>query len=476
MLDPRFTSPVSGFLYINEENEIPVSLTGANISLTLCDRTVVSNNLGNYFISLNLPFEQSQFTQDSSTFFFYPELLQLNVDQILLIKIPSSAYTEYIDARSIKLNLPGTGSTANFYSIFSSTYSDSVPNKQGERSPLLGDNIAYLFSDSVNLPYTGDSVNMIGEIISSSMVSSWNPLTGNYKDRPSATSYAEVKQSNDTINTDRRMRINKSVFVDGMTPDFRGQAIGYYDTYFSAGNVGFIVLADRNYFQVGDTVTIDQFDHSLNPSYSGNTQITSITKNQSFSNLTYAPKNYDGLYDIIITNLTYVNTTSNESGIMYKSEGTYYNYDIPVGFAVLDKGLIAITHKDIVSSIDWTSGFLPDGSQNLLGATQGIYFTGSSSSIYGETEPSFSLDFVSLDTVLKMRTTCNSLLGQFYISNNSTWDNAIAANPYSANQQVAITEVGLYNEMNELIAIAKFSQPVFKGSLDLLTFELDINL
>ena len=70
MLDPRFTSPVSGFLYINEENEIPISLTGDNISLTLCDRTSLSNNLGNYFVSLNLPYEQSQFTQNSSTFFF----------------------------------------------------------------------------------------------------------------------------------------------------------------------------------------------------------------------------------------------------------------------------------------------------------------------------------------------------------------------------------------------------------------------
>ena len=84
MIDPRFTSPVSGFLYINEENEIPVSLSGANISLTLCDRTATTSNLGNYFVSLNLPAKESDFPKNSGLSFFYPELQQLNVDKILL--------------------------------------------------------------------------------------------------------------------------------------------------------------------------------------------------------------------------------------------------------------------------------------------------------------------------------------------------------------------------------------------------------
>lgn len=481
MIDPKFTSPVSGFLYISEENEIPISLSGTDVSLSLCDRTGLTNNLGNYFVSLNLPTDKDKFPTNSSLSFFYPELQQLNVDKILLIKIPNTAYTEYIDARSIKLNLPGTGTTTpiKFYTTFSSTYSDGIPDKYGERSPLLGDNITYLFSDSVNLPYTGLSVNQIGQIILNSATTSWNPLNRRYQDRPSAVSYNETKLSNDTINTDRRYRINKSVFIDGLYQDFRGQAIGYYDTYFSAGDVGFYVLPDRNYFKVGDVITVDEFDHTINPSYSGNVTVTSILKNQNYSGLIYAPEGYNGSYDIIITNLPWVNSSSNESGTLYISGGTYYNYDIPVGFAVLDKGLIAITHTDIVNSIDWTLGYLPDGtpSDGTVGSgTTNIYFTSTDTSIYGDVEPICSLDFTSLDTVFKIRTTCNSLLGQFYISNNSTWDNALAANPYSANQQVSITEVGLYNELNELIAISKFSEPIYKGALDLFTFEIDINL
>jgi len=32
------------------------------------------------------------------------------------------------------------------------------------------------------------------------------------------------------------------------------------------------------------------------------------------------------------------------------------------------------------------------------------------------------------------------------------------------------------NELNELVAVAKFSEPIYKGALDLFTFEIDINL
>lgn len=496
MIDPKFTSPVSGFLYINEENEIPISLSGDNISLSLCDRTGITNNLGNYFVSLNLPTEKDEFPTNSSLFFFYPELQQLNVDKILLIKIPNTAYTEYIDARSIKLNLPGTGnSQANFYTLFSSTYSDSIPDKYGERSPLLGDNITYLFSDSVNLPYTGSSVNQLGQIILNSATTSWNPLTRRYQDRPSATSYSETKLSNLTINTDRRLAMNKTVFTNGLSPDYRGIGQSFYGIFRSGFVIpgpafvnapGFIVDPRENFFKVDDYVSVERFEKNNSfSSYSGDSvRVRRIIKNQfngtSFPN--YPDPEYKGPWDVIVLNLSPIGLTPtpvNISGYLFESGGTYYNYDNPVGFAVLDKGLIAITHGDIVNSIDWASGFLPDGSPSdgtFGSGTTNIYFTNTDTSIYGDEEPVCSLEFTSLDTVFKIRTTCNSLLGQFYISNNPSWDIALANNPYAANQKVSITEVGLYNEMNELVAVAKFSEPVYKGALDLFTFEIDINI
>lgn len=485
MIDPKYTKPVSGFLYINEENEIPISLSGNNISLSLCDRTGTTSNLGNYFVSLNLPTDETKFPKNSSLSFFYPELQQLNVDKILLIKIPNTAYTEYIDARSIKLNLPGTGSTANFYTLFSSTYSDSVPDKYGERSPLLGDNIAYLFSDSINVPYTGSSVNQIGQIISHSAITSWNPVTKKYQDRPSATSYGEVKQSNDTINTDRRLRMNKTVFTDGLYPDYRGIGLSFYSIVKTGGvfpspiTTGFVVNPNQNYFKVGDKITIDPFLDSTTYCVTGNSKtIASISSDTSTNKFyEYSPDpTYGGPWDIIFTVTCNANVTNkNQPGYIFESGGTYYNYDIPVGFVMLDKGLIAITHSDIVNSIDWASGYLSNGSPNSAAETTDIYFTDTNTSIYGDEEASFLLEFTSLDTVFKIRATCNSLIGDFRTSNNSTWDNATANNPY-ATTQVSITELGLFNEMNELVAVAKFSEPIYKGPNDLFTFELDINL
>ena len=492
MIDPKFTSPVSGFLYINEENEIPISLSGDSVSLSLCDRTGITNNLGNYFVSLNLPTDKDKFPTNSSLSFFYPELQQLNVDKILLIKIPNTAYTEFIDARSIKLNVPGTGSSANFYTLFSSTYSDSTPDKYGERSPLLGDNITYLFSDSVNVPYTGLSVNQLGQIIINSAITSWNPADRRYQDRPSATSYAETKLSNDSINTDRRLAMNKAVFTNGLSPDYRGIGQSFFgivrSSFILPGPIsilaaGLIVDPRENYFEVDDYISIERFekDNAFNYLSGDSVWIRRIIKNQfngtSFPN--YPDPNYKGPWDIIVINklptgLSF--TPTNVSGYMFETGGTYYNYDVPVGFAVLDKGLVAITHPYIVNSIDWTLGYLPDGTPNSGGETTNIYFDTTDASIYGDEEPICSLDFTSLDTVFKLRTTCNSLLGQFYISNNATWDNALAKNPYAANQQVSITEVGLYNELNELVAVAKFSEPIYKGALDLFTSEIDINL
>jgi hypothetical protein len=489
MIDPRFTSPVSGSLFINEENEIPVSLTGGNISLTLCNRTATTNNLGNYFVSLNLPTNENIFPEQSSLNFYYPELQQLNVDKILLIKIPNTAYTEYIDARSIKLNLPGTGSTANFYTLFSSTYEGVFPDKYGERSPMLGDNIAYLFSDSVNLPYTGFTTNELGILESHSTITSWNPISRMYQQRPSAVSYFETKQSNLTINSDRRYSARRAVFTDALYPDLRGKGVNFYSIirFPPSSVIAFVVKPEENYFKVGDTLTIDAFLSSTKKSYpcvSGNTSAILAISSDTSTNIyySYSPDpNYGGPWDIISINKCNPGpiTNKNQPGYLFESGGTYYNYDIPVGFAVLDKGLIAITHPDIVDSIDWASGYLPDGSPSdgtIGSGTTDIYFTDTNTSIYGDTEAVCQLDFSALDTVLKIRTTCNTLIGEYYISNNSTWDNALALNPFSTNQPVSITEVGLYNELNELVAVSKFSEPVYKTAFDVFTFEIDINI
>lgn len=486
MLDPKFTKPVSGFLYIYEENEIPASLSGTNVSFTLCDRNDTTSKLGNYFISLNLPWESSALPTNQKLSIFYPELQQLNVDKIILVKIPYDSYTEFIDGRSVELNVPirtvnphdpfTTGQSTTF-KLLSSTYNGVSPNKYGESSPLLGDNVAFLFCDNINLPYTGYTLNEIELLQSHSNVVSWNPLTRSYKNRPSAVSYAESKLSNDTINTDRRLRINKATFIDGLYPDYRGEGLSYYGTYDDGGKVGLITLPNQNYFNIGDTVTIDEFDHNWNSGYTGYTTILNISTLSSYGPFSYAPNtSYTGPWDLITIDINWGFSGTNESGTLYAGIGTYYNYDIPAGFVVLDKGLIAITHPDIVNNVFWQTGYTQDGSLNTGVSTTDIYFLNQETTIYGDVEPASQLKFTSLDTVFKLRATCNSTIGEFYISNNSTWPRNLANNVLSQNENVKISEVGLYNELNELIGMAKFSEPISKSNIDLLTFEIDINL
>lgn len=488
IVDPRFTKEVSAFVKAFNEVEIPVSLSGTEVSFTLCNRLSKSSKLGNYFISLNLPFEEDAFSKLDSLSLFYPELQQLNVDDIVVIKIPPSAYSEFIDARSIELNIPVTGYTTSILKAFSSTYSGGLKaNKEGETNPLLGDNITFLFCDSVNLPYTGLTMNEMGQITSHENVVSWNPITGNYKDRPAAVSYESVKQSNETINTDRRYRINKSVFIDGLYQDQRGIALGYYDTAYSnsisspfGNKVSLVTMPGQNYFQVGDPITVDEFDHKLNPTYSGNTTVLDIVENVPIPGLKYAPKSYNNIYDCIVTDITWGSVSQDEAGIVYTSGGTYYNYDIPVGFAVLDKGLIVLTHRDIVKNIHWSSGTDQFGNSPPTGLGKNdlvsIYFRSTGTTIYGNQEPSNQLKFTDLNTVFSMKSTCNAMLGEFYLSSNPTWQKNTVNNPLAADDPVKITEIGLYNQMNELIAVAKLSEPISKSAFDLMTFEIDINM
>jgi hypothetical protein len=149
--DPRFTKAVSGFVQVYKDNELPSMISGDSLTLTLCNRTATTSNLGNYFVSVSLPTKEDDLPKYQSLSIFYPELQQLNVDDIILMKIPNTAYTEFIDARSIELNVPVTGYSTSSLKLFSSTYNGAqYAEKYGETSPLLGDNIA-IFSATASI-------------------------------------------------------------------------------------------------------------------------------------------------------------------------------------------------------------------------------------------------------------------------------------------------------------------------------------
>ena len=386
VVDPKYTKAVASTLTVQTEERDIKDVFGGDLKFTLCDRDLISNNKGSYFVSFNLPTRTADFDTGSTLSKFYPELQQMNVDRIIIAPIPPSYYSEFIDGRTITFRVPQHGganqSALSSITLYSSTYtSDKI--LISETSTLLGNNIAFLFSDSINLPYTGLTINEIGETTSNAANSTWEPDPTNFTKRPSAVQYLEVKRYLDTFNeaTDTRASINWSVNVGNTYPD-------------------------------------------------------------------------------------------NRAG---------YNYDIPCGFIILDKGYMVLTHSAVTTNFPWTSGFTDAGpyiDDSQVSGKTNIYFTG----VTTNSDPGAELIFQDINTSFKTTAVCLALPKEFYISNNPTWnrEQAIAAmdaqNPIISFDPVWISEVGMYNALGELVSAAKLSEPYRKSYTSVFNFTIDIEM
>ena len=382
MIDPKLTKAVDSVSSNFFEVTGNVFVNNTAITASLCVRDngdtafVDPANRGNYFTSFNLPISDNQITSGSSLCMLYPELFQMITDRFVLIEFPKTAITEFIDARSVELEFIYSNSLIPT-KLYSSTYTGMDASKYGERSPLVGDNIAYLFSDSFNRPYSGLCINEFSNVISRSAVTSWNP-TGQYKDRPGAISYREVQTNVSCLDTDGRASVLYSNSVTTGYPSYIGTGLGY-------------------------------------------------------------------------------------------------NYDIPLGYVSLDRGFAIITHKHLVDNFIFQyPGINPDGfgqDGQIISGTfdvnyDRVYFTGRT----------LNVSFTTLTQQCQTSVACSALINEFYISNNRTWDRAIASNSIGDIPPVQITEAGFYNAFGELIGISKFSEPVEKNQNDILTFDFNIDI
>lgn len=166
-----------------------------------------------------------------------------------------------------------------------------------------------------------------------------------------------------------------------------------------------------------------------------------------------------------------------------------YNYDIPVGFVCLDKGFVVITHPQIVNNIPWGEGYVVheegysdstpgenviDG-PNTTSGTSKIVFTGTSLSSSAST---MSFEDVSIRYLTSV--TCIAMPKDFFISTNPTWPLQQNLNEIQNGTEnfdsIYITQVGLYNAFDELIAVAKLDRPIEKEYSGILNFNLQIDI
>ncbi len=157
-----------------------------------------------------------------------------------------------------------------------------------------------------------------------------------------------------------------------------------------------------------------------------------------------------------------------------------YNYDIPVGFCILDKGICVLTHTAITSNILWSAGFSTVGGDvSVDSGRTSVYFTGFTGA--GATKAAY-IDYTDINTSFKTTAVCLAMPQEFWISNNPTWDRATALNNINSQtgiltiNPVYVTEVGLYNRVNELVAVAKLSEYVEKNYINLITLNVDIDM
>lgn len=366
-----YNKPVQSSVISRSEANTTQTINGSSLLFTLADRTILTSKEANYFTSFNLPAKSTLFPTTSPLSLTNPELQQLNVDKIIVCPIPASSYNEIIDGRSITFTVPQISGTTSISAktIVSSTYIDLI--KQSE-STMLGYNIAYLFSDDINKPYTGTV-----RSVSKSANTTWNPATG-YIYRPAAVSYGQLDTTTPNltdINSDNRGSINYAVSVSSGYPN--GLATGY-------------------------------------------------------------------------------------------------NYDIPVGIVALDKGVIILTHPSIVNNIPWNLG------QQAVTATVNTGPTSATTNIYFSATSTSTLSFVETSTRFKQSVICLALPGEFYWSENPTFDKAFAyseqINGSDGYRPLYVSEIGLYNKLGELIAIAKLDRPTEKSYTNIITFNLDIDV
>lgn len=359
---------ITSIISTRQEDATLTTINGSGLTFTLCDRTDLTSKEANYFISFRIPHEEEMLETGSTLSLQNPELQQMNVDKIVISPIPRDQYNEIIDGRSVTFIVPQySGSTSlTGITVVSSTYTELT---KYQNSTLLGNNVAFLFSDAINLPRTGTTS---GGITSTASRSTWKPTS--FINRPQAHAYSDLEPSD--INSDQR----------------------------AWSGVNLAVQVNENY-----------------------------------------------------------PTTTNQG----------YNYDVPVGYVSLDKGFLVLTHPDIVNNVPWVYGqVVQTNAANPTSGTTGIYFSGGSSVS--------QVTFNDIDINFRTSVVCLALPAEFTFSTNPSWNLALNIqeldNGTNGFDPIQVTEIGLYNKNDELIAVAKLDRPVEKTYTNLITFNLDIDV
>ena len=170
--------------------------------------------------------------------------------------------------------------------------------------------------------------------------------------------------------------------------------------------------------------------------------------------------------------------------------------DIPVGVCYLDKGFCVLTHTAItsnfmsmygnISAAEWFSG-----GPTVMGSGQtGVFFTGSTGG--GPNASSAYCQYYTFEKEWVVNIDCVADVGEFVVTENQTASptaaptygassvaNSVGSGSYPdlysldmANMSAWVTEVGLYDDSDNLVAIGKPDRPIEKQPNGSVTFRM----
>jgi hypothetical protein len=438
------------------------NLSGNKLLYTYAERNKTTTPYGNLFRSFNFPITSDEITTFNGNY-IDTALEYLNVDKIIVVEIPKGEYGELIDGKTFQLTLPvtlnnietattvygtyfgynGLGGTSFIRNLDkqlsekNSNYFGFTPSAENDYNT----NVTFLYSNDVINGRPKNKGDMV-TILTATTFTINNPANNKY------TFTTVTFSTNDLIKIEITPINNISdikFIIDGYEYPINS------NDFVNITQPG-ITSVNPQLYQIGNpvlskdiTVTIKQiinYDLSWD-AWSPTNKFPTVEADES--------KKIYAAYDGVILNNTFLKY-----------------YDKPVGILYNDKGFAVITDPTLVSGFTYSagtsSGFntIPSGSPYNSGIDFAkIYFTSSTLS---------NSQFDSITTEFVQNIICIAGANEFVSTTNTSYQDAYDIN--STDKPTFITSIGLYNEAQELIGIAKLSEPIKKLPSNIVPFNI----
>jgi hypothetical protein len=434
------------------------TLSGEDFPLTYCDVTDFTvRPFGNLFASLNLPITPAQRTEAAKQWANTALAGLATIERVVVGEIPRGRYGELIDGKSLVIRLPiqvgGDSQTATLYGGYYE-FNTNLNNQYSDTNGISGSfgvlpqpsndynsNVAYLFCNEIDPP--------------KDTVSNQTLRTGNITVNSRSTQAipvnipagATVRTPLATLSGSQALRVRipglgDFPLVDAIVP---GSLTG--TSFRLRQEVSHLVVVNDAY----NAVTVDATVYQV---------LVSSTRSWS----AWTPSN------------RYPLTPSGTGKAVANLRDPSGNgrVDEPVGLVYLDKGLVVLTHPLLVENLSREQASAANPAQLTDPDPVPVDPVGPYTKMrYLDGTARCSVTYRSVATEYKQSYVCMLSVGEFTKTSNPTFS---LAYPGSApgEAKLYITELGLYNEDNVLMAIAKPSVPLEKTANRPRVFTVDL--